>query len=89
MLTCKDASHLVSEQLERRLSFRERWGLKMHLWICVNCRRFERQINFMHAALRMLGKRAEVADDSTEFPAEARERIRKALAEQSDHHHKR
>ncbi len=88
MLTCKDASHLVSEQLERRLSFRERWGLKMHLWICVNCRRFERQMNFMHAALRLLGKRAEVADDSTEFPPEARERIRKVLAERSDHDHK-
>jgi len=88
MLTCKDASHLVSENLERRLSFRERWGLRMHLWICVNCRRFERQMNFMHAALRTLGKRAEVADDSTEFPAAARERIRKVLAEQSDHDHK-
>lgn len=88
MLTCKDASHLVSENLERRLSFRERWGLRMHLWICVNCRRFERQINFMHAALRTLGKRAEVADDSKEFPPEARERIRKALAERIDHDHK-
>jgi hypothetical protein len=33
----------------------------------------------------MLGKRAEVTDDSTEFPAEARERIRKVLAERSDH----
>ncbi len=87
MLTCKDASHLVSENLERRLSFRERWGLRMHLWICVNCRRFERQMNFMHAALRTLGKRAEVADDSAEFPPEARERIRKALAERIDHDH--
>jgi hypothetical protein len=87
MLTCKDASQLVSENLERRLSFRERWGLRLHLWICVNCRRFERQMNFLHAALRTLGKRAEVADDSTEFPPEARERIRKALAERIDHDH--
>jgi hypothetical protein len=87
MLTCKDASHLISENLERRLGFWERWGLRMHLWMCVNCRRFERQINFMHAALRTLGKRAEVADDSTEFPPEARERIRKALAERCDHDH--
>jgi hypothetical protein len=44
-------------------------------------------MNFMHAALRTLGKRAEVADDSAEFPPEARERIRKALAERIDHDH--
>ena len=90
MLTCKDVSHLISENLERRLSFRERWGLRIHLWMCINCRRFERQMIFMHAALRTLGKRAEMAeaaDDSAEFPPEARERIRKALAERYDHDH--
>ncbi len=87
MLTCKDASHLISENQERPLGFRERWSLRMHLWMCVNCRRFERQMTLLRAALRMLAKRAEVADDSMEFPAEARERIRKALAARSDHEH--
>ncbi|MDP1904801.1 MAG: zf-HC2 domain-containing protein [Pseudomonadota bacterium] len=91
MLTCKDASHLISENQERPLGFRERWGLKMHLWMCVSCRRFERQMTLMRQALRMLGKRAEVdasADgDSSGFPPEARERIRKALAERGDQKH--
>ncbi len=87
MLTCKDASHLISENQERPLGFRERWGLKMHLWMCVSCRRFERQMILLRQALRMLGKRAEVVDDSTEFPPEARERIRKALAERGDQEH--
>jgi len=84
MLTCKDASHLISKNQERPLGFRERWGLRMHLWMCVSCRRFERQVALMRQALRMLGKRAETAGDSSEFPPEARERIRKALAERSD-----
>ncbi len=84
MLTCKDASHLISESQERPLGFLERWGLKMHLWMCVSCRRFERQMTLLRQALRMLGKRAEATDDSTEFPPEARERIRKALAERGD-----
>ncbi len=96
MLTCKDASHLISERQERPLGFRERWSLKVHLWICVNCRRFEQQMTLLRQALRMLGERAE-ADaaregdrsngDSTEFPPEARERIRKALAERREHGH--
>ncbi|MDO9225626.1 MAG: zf-HC2 domain-containing protein [Pseudomonadota bacterium] len=85
MLTCKDASHLISESQERPLGFWERWGLKMHLWMCVSCRRFERQMTLMRQALRMLGKRAEVDADSSGFPPEARERIRKALAERGGH----
>lgn len=84
MLTCKDASHLISENQERPLGLRERWSLKMHLWICVNCRRFEQQMTLLRQALRMMGKRAEVDDDSTEFPPEARERIRKVLAERGN-----
>jgi predicted anti-sigma-YlaC factor YlaD len=59
----------------------------MHLWMCVSCRRFERQMSLMRRALRLLGKRAELADDSTDFPPEARERIRKALAERNEHKH--
>lgn len=89
MLSCKDASHLVSESQERPLGFRERWGLRMHLLICFSCRRFERQITLLRLALKMLGKRAETesADDSADFPPEAKERIRKALAERGNHTH--
>lgn len=88
MLTCKDASHLISEHQERPLSTRERWGLRLHLWMCLNCRRFERQVSLIRQALRMLGKRAEAEargdHDGTDFPPETRERIRKTLAEYRD-----
>lgn len=87
MLTCKDASRLISENLERPLGFWERWGLRLHLMMCLYCRRFERQMALMRKALRMLGKRAEVDTDGTGFPPEARERIRKAVAERCDHEH--
>ncbi|MBU1664949.1 MAG: zf-HC2 domain-containing protein [Gammaproteobacteria bacterium] len=89
MLTCKDASHLISENQERPLGIWERWGLRLHLLMCVSCRRFERQMALMRQALRMLGQRAEAdaQDDgnSADFPPEARERIRKALAERCEH----
>lgn len=87
MLSCKDASHLISERQERPLGFRERWGVRLHLWICVSCRGFERQMTLMRQALRELGKRAEDenADDSVDFPPEVKQRIRKAIAERGDH----
>jgi len=91
MLTCKDASRLISERLERPLGFRERWSLRFHLMLCVYCRRFEQQMALMRKALRELGRRAETegADIAAdiEFTVEARERIRKAVAERSGHEH--
>lgn len=91
MLTCKGASQLISVRQERPLGFRERWSLRLHLLICVYCRRFARQVDLIHRALRWLGRQDEVdAAASTvdgELTPEARERIRKALAEWRGHEH--
>jgi hypothetical protein len=81
MLTCKDASHLLSEGQERPLSLRERLGLRLHLWMCVSCRRFERQLALMRQAMRALRRRAETETDAAELPVDARERIRRAMSE--------
>ena len=87
MLSCKDASRLVSDSQERELGLRERLNLRIHLWMCVNCRRFERQILFMRKALHLLSRHAESDMDDIELPAEARERIRKVLNEGDGHRH--
>lgn len=88
MLTCKDASHLVSHDQDRALNFRERWGLRVHLWMCGNCRRFERQVALMRRLLRQSDQRAETEAADQALSAEARERISQALAEQQSHHDK-
>jgi hypothetical protein len=87
MLTCKDASRLISEGQERHLRFSERWGLRLHLWICVNCRRFERQIHLLRRALRKLAQRAETDTQGPDLSPEARERILTALAGGGGHVH--
>lgn len=81
MLTCKEASHLVSQNQDRPLSFNERLGLRVHIWMCTNCRRFERQIGLMRRLLRQSVQRAETEETAT-LPAEAHERIRQAMEEQ-------
>ncbi len=80
MLTCKDASHLLSERQERPLTLRERWGLRLHLWMCVSCRRFEQQLALIRQAMRSLRGRAHAQAQDVELTPEARERIRQALA---------
>ncbi|MCW8874986.1 MAG: zf-HC2 domain-containing protein [Gammaproteobacteria bacterium] len=87
MLTCRQASQLVSESQERALGRRERWGLRLHLWICVSCRRFERQVRLLRRVLRRLARLGESDTQGPDLSPEARERIRQALAGRHDHRH--
>jgi len=87
VLTCRQASQLVSESQERALGRGERWGLRLHLWICVSCRRFERQILLLRRVLRRLARRTETDAQGPDLSPEARERIRQTLAGRHDHRH--
>lgn len=86
MLTCNDGSHLLSERQERPLGWRERWALRMHLWMCVSCRRFARQLSVLRRAMGALRQRRSDEVERTDLPEEARERIRRALAERREAH---
>lgn len=85
MLTCKQASQLVSERHERKLGWRERMALRVHLWICTNCQRFERQINYIKKAMHTGKQEGHLPTDKA-LPPESLERIRKALHDHKDNH---
>lgn len=55
MMNCKEATQLISQGLERKLSLVERLGLKLHVLVCTGCRASERQFEFLRAAARRLG----------------------------------
>jgi hypothetical protein len=57
-LTCKEASHLVSQGLDRRLGFGERIALRVHLAICDRCASFKKQMAFLRKAVQRLGSRS-------------------------------
>jgi len=56
-LTCKEASRLVSQGLDRRLGFAERLGLRLHLLICDGCTNFSKQVAFLRKAMARLADR--------------------------------
>jgi hypothetical protein len=76
MPNCREAVRLQSDALDRPLSFWQRAGLRVHLLLCRWCRRYGRQIAFLRTAAHDFEH-----DHSPEqpMPAEARERIRKAV----------
>ena len=49
--TCKQATHLMLSAQDGPLNWRDKSALKIHLWMCKNCPRFERQLHVMHHAL--------------------------------------
>ena len=58
MLSCKEASRLVSQGLDRDLGWFERVRLRLHLAICDGCTNFKKQVDFLRRALRELGTRS-------------------------------
>lgn len=52
MITCKQATQMISQGLDRKLGFGERLHLRFHLLICIGCRRTKAQFSFLRKALR-------------------------------------
>ena len=76
--TCKQVSRLQSQALEGKLSFAQRAGLRMHLMLCKWCRRYAKQIGFMHKSVH--DHSDEVAECVPQkLSEEARERIKRKL----------
>jgi hypothetical protein len=78
MMSCKHASHLISEGCDRRLRLQERLSLQLHLWMCVNCRRFVQQLKALRAALHLAGRTGQWPG-AKPMPAASRARIRETL----------
>ncbi|MCZ6618876.1 MAG: zf-HC2 domain-containing protein [Gammaproteobacteria bacterium] len=77
MLTCKEISQLASESLDRTLTLRERFTLKIHLFRCDMCSRYVRQLKFLRRACADAD--VEQLTDAAELTGEARARIRNRL----------
>jgi predicted anti-sigma-YlaC factor YlaD len=85
MLSCKEASRLVSQSCDRSISLREHWALGFHLMICKFCRRFSRQLAQINRAIRRLAVQTE-QDESLQLAPEARQRIAVLLESRQGSH---
>jgi hypothetical protein len=71
MLRCSDTTRLISEGLDRSITLVERLRLGVHLLFCPPCLRFHRATSWLHTVL--------AAPADARLPAEAHDRIRRAL----------
>ena len=77
-LECEESTRLVSEGLDRRLTLSERWAIRLHSLACWSCRRFHRQLHFIHEAGR---QRTDLDLDVHRLTPDARARIEALLRE--------
>lgn len=78
MMTCKQASQLLSQGQDRSLDWRQRMGLRLHLMICSACKQFSVQMDLLRQAMREIGSRLE-NDEGIAMSKEARQRIVSAM----------
>lgn len=77
-ISCKQASQLVSQAMDKPLGWRQRFDLWVHLAVCGMCRQFMKQLRLMRRTLQRMVNQAE-NDQSIRLTDEAKSRIREAL----------
>lgn len=85
MLTCKEATQLVSEGLDRHLPWSKRLGLKMHLLMCRHCSAYSRQLRGLARVFHLRFSESRAIEDQygESLTPEARDKIKSALRRKS------
>ena len=74
MLSCKQSSQLISQSLDRPLTMRERFALKLHLFVCKYCKRFSQQVQTLRVAIKIMVSSIE-SNNNIEMSSAAKKRI--------------
>lgn len=64
MMSCKQATHLLSQRMDRKLSVGETLSLRFHLMMCDGCTNFKNNMSFLRKACERV-----VADTQGASPA--------------------
>ncbi len=79
MLNCKQTSQLISQSLDRSLTLRERFALRLHLLVCKYCKQFSQHLQTLRVAIKTMVDSVET-DHTIEMPTAAKKRIADLLS---------
>lgn len=81
--TCKQTVEVISQSLERPLSLRERFTLKLHLYVCIWCLWYLEHLEIIRSTTRARATEAVEVDfaPGPALSAEVRERIKRQLSD--------
>jgi hypothetical protein len=82
-MTCKRIAKLLSEQQDHELPFSRRLAIRIHLALCVFCRRLAKHLVMIHSFSQAVGDASAVAETGAldaALPPDAKARIKNLLA---------
>ncbi len=81
MMNCRDMTKLISDSMERPISWRQRMELWMHTMMCGLCRAFRANIVTLRKLARQIG---DDTGESDPLSPNAKERVRSAMKRAED-----
>ena len=82
---CDQLTPVMSDSLDRALPFHGRLILKLHLFVCMRCTRYLKQLKLMRAVIRARSAKLLSEESAANtLSGEARERIKRALDSQNN-----
>ncbi|TAJ13953.1 hypothetical protein DMA11_07110 [Marinilabiliaceae bacterium JC017] len=79
MITCEEATYLISKKQQDKLSHAERLKLFMHLIMCRYCYRFASQVTLITKAIKRLKRRIENKQIKIKLTEEQQLRLNSAI----------
>jgi len=79
LFSCKKASRLISDSLDRPLTFQEKCKMRFHLLICSMCRRARKHLKFLQNLDGDSHTVIPPIDPQSHLSLEAKDRIKKTL----------
>ena len=82
-MNCKQATQVISQSLDRKLTLRERFVLKFHLIICNACKQFNQQLVALRSTFNKLTAAIE-NDTDIKMPSETKNRLLETIKSITD-----
>lgn len=80
--SCKKIAKLISDSQDQTLPWQSRLVMRMHLFVCKYCSRFERQINHIQEMLQQSS--IDDLQSQQELSIEAKQRIQSTIQQKMD-----
>lgn len=79
MFRCQDVSQIVSESMDRKVSWGERLGIRFHLMMCRYCARHKHQLQAVKDTIRAYAQHLEEAEPTVQLSEEAKQKMKHML----------
>ena len=88
MLSCEEATFLISKKQHQKLTFKENLQLKMHLFSCYLCRRYEKEIAVLTQSFSKMKSDAEAEPPRIKLSEAQKQKLDETLKCAIDEEHK-